>query len=213
MALVNALIVPLTVGMAIGKVVEVSQMEKPSKPRRSMSTWVPVLVRLEDYREVAALVAEREADRLDGEPIDNVYKVQELGVLAAGAHPRTSEDRRLADHTPWDVDDLRVLAEGRTKTTERWGRAMDVCAEEPERWLPTSEVARRAGMTINEWRDAPRKITRHLRAHYPNVPVDENGEQVWPLCPGGAGIPANGGEVWWAITREMAARWREVRSG
>jgi hypothetical protein len=46
-------------------------------------------------------------------------------------------------------------------------------AEEPKKSLPTSEIAKRAGMTINEWRDVPRKITRLLRAHFPGFPRGE----------------------------------------
>ena len=177
-----------------------------------MSTWIPVLVRLEDYPEITAQIAAREADRSDGEPVTPVDRVRGLDDQEVDARPTSPEEKKLAAHLPWSVEDLARLAEGRTSTTERWARALDVLVDSgPGTWLPTSEVARRSGMTINEWRDAPRKISRHLRAHYPNVPKNSRGEAHWPLCVGGRGISDNGGEAWWAITPEMAARWREVR--
>jgi hypothetical protein len=178
-----------------------------------MTKWIPVLVRLDDYAEITNLIAKHEADRNDGEPITPVREVRDLGSLGVVVKPMSYEDEQLANHVPWSLEDLATLAQGKTATTERWSRAMDVCAGAPEKWLPTSEIAKRAGMTTNEWRDAPRKITRHLRAHFPDVPKDENGDAWWPLSVGGSGIPANGGEVWWAITVEMALRWRKVRAG
>ena len=114
-------------------------------------------------------------------------------VVTRSASP---EEEQLAAHIPWSVEDLARLAEGRTATTQRWARAMDVLVDAgPGTWLPTSQVARRSGMSINEWRDAPRKISRHLKVRYPNVPRDENGHAHWPLCTGGSGIHDNGGEV------------------
>lgn len=90
---------------------------------------------------------------------------------------------------------------------------MDVCsdaAEAVDPWLSTSEVAKRSGMSINEWRDAARKITRHLKANFAGVPLDENGNRIWPLLardkPGSA-------EVHWAMNTEQAKRWRQVRGG
>jgi hypothetical protein len=89
---------------------------------------------------------------------------------------------------------------------------MDVCCEVAGsgEWLSTSEAAKRAGMTISQWRDAPRKITRHLKAHYPNVPTDERGDHIWPLR--AASMPGSP-EVHWAMNVEQARRWREVRDG
>lgn len=178
-----------------------------------MTSWIPVLVRLEDYAEVTDQIAAREAARPAGQSVTPVDQVRALGDLPATALPATPEERKLAAHIPWDVEDLARLAEGRTTTTQRWTRALDVMVDAgPGTWLPTSEIARRSGMTINEWRDAPRKITRHLQARYPNVPRNENGDAYWPLCALGRSIPDNGGEVWWAITAEMATRWRHVRA-
>jgi len=52
-------------------------------------------------------------------------------------------------------------------TTERFTRAMDVCVlalEACEHWLPTTEVARRGGMGVNEWRDARARSARTWRS-------------------------------------------------
>ncbi|WP_248581267.1 hypothetical protein [Nocardioides sp. InS609-2] len=63
-------------------------------------------------------------------------------------------------------------------------------------------------MTVNEWRDAPRKITRHLKANYPNVPLDSHGLHIWPLL--AKGKPGSQ-EVHWAMNAEQASSWRKVR--
>lgn len=174
-----------------------------------MSTWVPVLVRIEDYTEITTLVAKREATRDDSGPQVPLPEVRDLTSLTS---PRLShEDQELALRASWSLEDLGRLARGDTATTRRWTRAMDVCAESPQTWLTTSQIAERSGMTTNEWRDAPRKISRHLRAHYPDVPKDQYGDAYWPLCPR-SNLPGSSGEVSWAITAEMADLWHQVRA-
>lgn len=104
------------------------------------------------------------------------------------------------------------LAQGPTKTTARWTLAMDECAKAPTKPFSTSQIAELTGMSINEWRDAARKFTRHLKAHYPNVPVylggPDKGQQIWPVLD--KNIPGSL-EVDWVITQEQAKRWRHVR--
>lgn len=170
-----------------------------------MGTWVPVLVRLEDYDEIARWVAQNEASRVETSG--------DVG-LAAAAHRVVDDGPRVPEREPWSVADLRRLATSDALTAQRWAKAMDVCVRALEggtTWLSTSEVAERAGMDVKEWRDAPRKISRHLKANYPNVPKSQNGEHVWPLH--GDGAAFKGGEVWWTINEEMATRWREARGG
>jgi len=164
--------------------------------------WLPILVRLEDYPDVTAFIAEREAQR----------KGTAVGAPEVKTDLDEPEDARLAGHTPWPLNELRRLEGGGSLTAKRWVRAMDVCSQVAGsgEWLSTSEVATRAGMTISEWRDAPRKITRHLKAHYPSVPTDERGDHIWPLR--AANMPGSP-EVHWAMNVEQARRWREVRDG
>lgn len=57
---------------------------------------------------------------------------------------------------------------------------MDAIAAGGANWYTTSEVAEMSGLTVNEWRDAPRKISRHLKAHYQDAPVHD-GSISWPL--------------------------------
>lgn len=170
-----------------------------------MTTWVPILVRLEDYGEIAALIAEREASRV--QPVTRVIDTP-TDAPSAILDP---DDAQLATWTPWPIEELRALAEGTSETAKRWTRAMDVCsavADTDHKWLSTSEVAARSGMSINEWRDAPRKISRHLRANYPRVPRDDRGDHIWPLL--AMGKPGSH-EVHWAMNSEQAGRWRAVR--
>lgn len=177
-----------------------------------MTRWVPVLVRLEDYEEIARLVASKEA-RHEGQveiagPAEVLTSEAARSAVTNNPDP---DDERLENWTPWSHDDLRKLSEGTSATARRWTLAMDACcdvADTAQRWLSTSEVAARTGMTVNQWRDAPRKISRHLRANYPGVPLDADGDHVWPLL--AMGKPGSG-EVHWAMNTEQAARWRKVR--
>ncbi|RYF60612.1 MAG: hypothetical protein EOO27_05230 [Comamonadaceae bacterium] len=84
-----------------------------------------------------------------------------------------------------------------------------MCCEHPGTYLPTSKVAELSGMTITEWRDAPRKISRHLKAHFSDVPVSAKGALSWPLS--AETMPEHPGEVSWMATAETAKRWEQVR--
>lgn len=161
-----------------------------------MGEWIPLMVRAEDYLELAGLVADREQGRPDAVP----------GPAAVAAGDDAAARDELDLLVPWDEKALIQLAEGRTVTTRRWTLAMDVCSRHVGQFLSTEQVAAEAGMEVTEWRDAPRKISRHLEAHY-DVPG-------WPL----KGIDArrigkNDGQVYWGINQEQALRWRRVRSG
>ncbi|WP_435771386.1 hypothetical protein [Nocardioides sp. SYSU DS0651] len=182
-----------------------------------MAQWVPVLVRLEDYDEITRLVARWEAERSpDVQGQIDVNVTPYARPLSGGGEdaPSPDENSGLAGRPSWSVEDLRRLSASSALTAQRWTMALDVCVkarEAGEIWLPTSEVAARAGMTVNEWRDAPRKFPRHLATNYPGVPANSRGQHYWPLVAGGDHIPNNGGQVWWAVTAETAERWREVR--
>lgn len=172
-----------------------------------MSRWIPVLVRLDDLDLVTRYIGELEASR------DDSHLDPMIELLHSSSDPtqvRASEPTELDSRPCWDLEDLQRLAKGETATTSRWAKALDVCASAPGTYFPTSEIAKRSGMTISEWRDAPRKITRHLRVNYPNVPRDSDGNAVWPLH--ARSIPENPGEVSWAISSEMARLWLKVRS-
>jgi hypothetical protein len=170
-----------------------------------MSRWIPLLVRIEDYAELAALVAEREAHQ----PESPVEVATSPGPVIRPAVDEAAA--ALATWTPWSLEDLQALSKFESATAKRWTRAMDACCEavSSERpWLSTAEVAARTGMDVNEWRDAARKLTRHLRANFPNVPTGPDGEHIWPLLARGK---AGSQEVHWAMNPEQAQRWRQVR--
>jgi len=172
-----------------------------------MATWIPILVPQQDYLEIAALVAGREANRTD-----EASEVTGFVTSPATRPQLNVDDAKLAALPVWSVDDLRALASGTSETAKRWTLAMDVCCEvvgSDNHWLSTSEVADRTGMSINDWRDAPRKITRHMKANFPNVPIDPaSGDHAWPL----KGVSKPGSqEIHWAMNEAQAELWRQVR--
>ncbi len=162
-----------------------------------LTGWIPVLVRTADYALVTNLVAARESERLAESASGN-----------NGARPIEGVDPILLASPVWPHDALVQLSESTTTTAKRWALAMDAIATGTENWYTTSQVAAMSGMTINEWRDAPRKITRHLTARYHGLPVNENGDNVWPLR---AYTPKGSTEVSWGIPPENKRNWLEIR--
>jgi hypothetical protein len=64
--------------------------------------------------------------------------------------------------------------DGPDATADRWGKAMDVMCNHVGEFISSAQLAAEAGMPINHWRDAPRKLPSHLAKHY-----EHNIE--WPL--------------------------------
>lgn len=164
-----------------------------------LGEWVPVLVRVSDYTAVTQLIAAREAERA----------IQGGGTLPAGDTNATPKaDPRLAATPAWPEDALRRLATSSSVTAKRWTQAMDAIAVGGADWYSTSEVAEMSGLSVNEWRDAPRKIARHLKAHYQDVPVHD-GNIAWPLR--AWSNPDKPGEVSWGMPPVTRERWRKIR--
>ena len=71
-------------------------------------------------------------------------------------------------------------------------------------------------LTVNEWRDACRKIGTHLRANYEDVPRWERepyrGQPMWPLVSVSGRELKVKDQLYVAITRDQAARWVKVRN-
>lgn len=168
--------------------------------------WIPVLVRIEDYEEVAAWVAAREDSR-DGKAAA-LGSTSVTGTGRAGGETPAGAPQVLNEYPAWPTEALQRLANSSFLTAKRWTRAVDVCASAEKTWLTTSEIAERAGMSINEWRDAPRKLPRHLKKHYSTLPASPDGGLAWPLV--AWGVPGSG-EVSWAIPPTTKERWLEVR--
>jgi len=75
----------------------------------------------------------------------------------------------------------------------------------PDGFLSTAQVAAESGLTINEWRQAPRRLLQHLKAHF-----SANGE--WP--PQGLGCRTLGRDeqFYRGISIEQASRWVQARA-
>ena len=168
-----------------------------------MSKWIPLLVRIEDYAELAGQVAAREAKRPDAAGPTPEARV----ALPETSRTATKTEELLAQLKPWSLDALRqiILTTPTYKTMARWARAMDVASGHPEEFLSTAQIASESGMSINEWRDAPRKLPQHLTAHFP--PSIE-----WPLKPTGGRELGKDDQVYWGISIEQARRWTQVRA-
>jgi hypothetical protein len=168
-----------------------------------MSKWVPLLVRIEDYADLASQVAAREAKRPD-----EATRTPETRVtLSETPRAATKAEELLARLKPWSLDELRqiIVTTPTYKTMARWARAMDVASDHPEEFLSTAQIASESGMSINEWRDAPRKLPQHLTAHFP-ANID------WPLEAVGGRELGKDDQVYWGITIEQAQRWKQVRA-
>ena|ERR1035437_10900 len=64
--------------------------------------------------------------------------------------------------------------DGPDATADLWGKAMYVMCNHVGEFISSAQLAAEAGMPINHWRDAPRKLPSHLAKHY-----EHNIE--WPL--------------------------------
>jgi hypothetical protein len=115
---------------------------------------------IEDRKAVMRFMKELAEARTDDGVDDPVELV--AGPTGEDAATATGGPAGFAPRPSWDLEDLQRLANGETATTARWARALDVCAESPETYFPTSEIAKRSGMRLAEWRDAPRKSRRIL---------------------------------------------------
>jgi hypothetical protein len=168
----------------------------------SVTNWVPLLVRQSDYVEFASLVAAREADR-DSSVV--ITSVSSEPVATSAGVPKEAE--LLATLKTWSLEALRQLAESGAAfaTADRWGKAMDVMCNHVGTFVSSAQLAAEAGMPINHWRDAPRKLPGHLIKHYePNL--------EWPLKAVGGRDLKKDDQVYWGITAEQAQRWVQVRA-
>lgn len=190
--------------------VSYQKTQEPSPPAPAVlahavpSGWLPVLVRTEDYLAVATLIATREAQRQDGQAGARPAARRSAADDEIGVAPPAEYDPE-AHLVTWSVEQLKQLAESSFTTAQRWTQAIDVVAEHEGRLLSSEQVAALADMPIAAWRDAPRKIARHLQAHY-KVPG-------WPLYGVGGRKLGLDDQVYWGISGEQAARWRQVRKG
>ncbi|QNK52668.1 hypothetical protein H7F30_14070 [Dermacoccus sp. PAMC28757] len=174
-----------------------------------MSKWIPILVRTDYVQNVMDLLASLEQDFPDSiKPGKQVTITPE--TTAVGSPALSDIDPLESDELTWSVEDLKRLAAGSTVTTRRWTLAMDACAEHPGEYFSTSEIAEMTGMSIAEWRDAPRKITRHLKTHYEAIPLNADGNQAWPLR--ARTRPEHPDEVSWMMTPATAERWKQARA-
>jgi hypothetical protein len=167
-----------------------------------MTSWIPLLVRQEDYTEFARQVASREVGRAD-----SVLITTDTPGSVANAAVATKEAELIATLKTWSTQALRQLAESGTTfaTADRWAKAMDVMCNHVGEFISSAQLAAEAGMPINHWRDAPRKLPSHLAKHYEH-------DIEWPLKAVGGRDLKKDDQVYWGISAEQAQRWLQVRA-
>ena len=172
--------------------------------------WVLLAVPSQDYDELKHMVDFRQEQR--GEAVAPSIEELRSTELAVAAVERNALDA----HVPWPKEALERLAQESTATTERFAKAMDHCAQHPEHWVSTEEVADVIGVSVSEWRAACRKLRPHLNKHYPEVPRHDSGshagEPEWPLVDLAGRSRRVRDQLYVTITTEQAERWKSVRA-
>lgn len=167
--------------------------------------WMQLAVPSWDYEELRAIVTRRQLER--GEPASPPAEA----IVQKPSSADAVREAALADHQPWPEEALARLALGTTITTQRWTQVLDLLSAKPGKFYSTSEIAEITGMRVEEWRAACRKTSAHLRKHYPDVPVRENGNPWWPSADIAGRTVKASDEVYFGVTEEQARRWRTVR--
>lgn len=173
-----------------------------------VTEWKLLAVPSADYDELKHMVDFRQEQRGEAlAPSIDELRSTEMSVAAV-------ERNALDAYVPWPQSALERLAEEKYITTERFARAMDVCAETPEKWYSTEDIAEALDITVNEWRAACRKLRPHLVKHYPDAPDAPNKEPgyvEWPVSALAGRDRAVRDQLYIALTVEQARRWKAVR--
>ncbi|WP_018788036.1 hypothetical protein [Micromonospora sp. CNB394] len=133
-----------------------------------------------------------------------------LAGLDAESKPRPAprgplRPRTEPQATPWPVEELRRLSNGRSLTHRTVVRVLDALARRPGELLSGQELAGAAGTTREKLVGAFAGLTRLLKAHYdfPSLGMP------FTRVPGGPeGRPP---EMYYRIDDEQARRWRRAR--
>lgn len=169
-----------------------------------MTRWIPLLVPEEHYPDLAAEITRLVRENEYEAPYEYNFESRHDPLPPKSEAPGVAEEK-LSGLKTWSVKDLRRLAAGDTRTTERWTMALDYCAQHVGQLYSTEEVATATGMSVAEWRDACRKIRRHLTRHYPAAPG-------WPLQDVGGRKIGKDDQVYWGINEPQADAWRAARA-
>lgn len=174
-----------------------------------MTNWVLVPVPEQDRDEVIAMVVKNQTARNE-RPWPSPADISADDLVADAAWRAA-----VAEHPAWPKPALVRLAEGTSLTAQRWTIAMDFCAAHPGERFSTDEIVANTDLTLNEWRDACRKITAHLRANYPDIPACARGQYdgagVWPLVTVAGRDLKTDNQLFVGMTPEQASLWLEVR--
>ncbi|KAA1421727.1 hypothetical protein F0U44_05495 [Nocardioides humilatus] len=185
-----------------------------------MGDWIPLLVRREDYPELAALVAQREIGRPD-RALGSVVSTDLPTSSAAAPAPtyaapvvaepvveltptEQAEVDALARFHTWSEADLLRLATSPVLAAHRWRMAFDACAAQPGRFFPDDRVAPLTGVRPEEWLEVRTAMGRFLETHFPDVPGA-------PMVVIDGLALERDAQDWWAVPEEQARRWREIR--
>lgn len=175
-----------------------------------MTNWVLVPVPEQDCDEVTALVVKNQTSRNE-RPWPSPADISADDIVADAVWRAA-----VAEHPVWRKGALAQLSEGASLTAQRWTIAMDFCAVHPDERFSTEEIVANTELTLNEWRDACRKITPHLRANYQDkIPTwargPYDGAGVWPLVTVAGRDLETDNQLYVGMTLKQATNWREIR--
>lgn len=172
------------------------------------------MVRVDDYPELAAIVAEREERR---------SRVEEGVAAPEQAADPSAEPARVTAYAPlftartaavaasaqllvtWDDADLEQLAGDSRPAARAWAHGLDVCSRRPGHAVPTTQVVNDAAAEIVGRFADQDALDRLLIRKYRGL-----GRPVRLIS--GEQLGHHDGQRYWVVTEEQATAWDRVRS-
>lgn len=173
------------------------------------TNWVLLPVPEQDSGEFRDIIATRQRDR--NEPLSPETDEIRNREMAIAAVKRAAFERQPR----WSGSGYAQLAEGSSKTTARLSEVMQLCADHPETFFSTEDIAEQTSLSIEAWRNACRNIKKRLVAEFPDAPLWESGpyagQPAWPLTAVSGRDLHVRDQLYVGLAADQAALWNEQR--
>ena len=185
---------------------------------------MPLMVRVDDYAELAALVAEREERRALETAAEPASERALAAAEPAGESSDTSQAGSGTVFAPlftaraaavsaaarlliaWEDADLRQLACDERAPARAWAHALDLCSRTPGDALPAGELLRGADSAVRTSLGNQAALDRLLIRRYRGL-----GRPVRLVS--GAQLGHHDDQQYWVVSHDQATAWRRVREG